>query len=183
MHPDMVPKIDDSEIHLDLEVLDGRLENYEPLLDMADYFGDKNLAKVKFDSLYNHMDVKDGYLNIPNMTINTTLGHMDMSGSQKMDGNYDMEYFIRVPMKMVTEVAKQKLFGKKNKGEADSLAIAAAEEEEVIYKDHTEKIRYLNVRIVGDIEDYSIKLGKDKRDKKKKKEKKKEKGTKEETES
>lgn len=176
MHPDMVPKIDDSEIHMDINVLEGRFENFEPLLDMAEYFGDKNLASVKFDSLYNHLDVQDGFLNIPNMTINTTLGHMDLSGSQKMSDNYDIDYYIRVPMKMVTEVAKQKLFGKKNKVEADSLALEAAEEEEIIFKDHTEKIKYLNIRVYGDLEDYKIKLGKDKREKKKKKKKDKEKG-------
>lgn len=170
VHPDLVPKLDDSEIHLDLQVLDGRLENFEPLLDMAEYFGDKNLNSVRFDSLYNHLDVVDGYLKIPNMTINTTLGHMDLSGTQKMTNDYGIDYYARIPMKMVTGVAKQKLFGKKNKEEADSAAEAEAEVEEVIFKDHTEKIRYLNVRIFGDTEEYKIKLGKDKSDKKKKKE-------------
>ena len=97
---------------------------------------------------------------------------MDLSGKQKMSENYDMEYYVRVPMKMVTSVAKQKLFGKKNSAEADSLANAAAEEEEIVYKDESQKIRYLNVRILGDIEDYTFKLGKDKREKKNKKKKK-----------
>ncbi|MEM0999419.1 MAG: AsmA-like C-terminal region-containing protein [Bacteroidota bacterium] len=162
VHPDFVPKLDDSEIHLDIEVLNGRLDNYEPLVAMAEYFGDKNLSSVRFDSLLNHLDVKDGVLNIPNMTLNTTLGHMDFSGKQKISGDYDMEYYVRVPMKMVTQVAKNKLFPGKKKDE-ELLADAAVEEEEIIYKDDSKRIRYLNLKILGDLEDYSVKLGRDKK--------------------
>lgn len=171
VHPDFVPKIDDSEIHMDIEVLNGRLENYAPITALSEYFGDKNLASVKFDSLRNHLDLTNGVLNIPNMTLNTTLGHMDFSGSQKASGDYDMEYYVRVPFKMVTGVAKQKLFGKKDKKEADVAADEAAEEDEIIYKDETKRTRYLNIKIVGNLDDYKIGLGKDKRNKKKKKRK------------
>lgn len=174
VHPDLVPKIDDSELHLDIEVTDGRLENYGPIMAMAEYFGDKNLSAVRFDSLRNHIDMKDGTLSIPNMTLNTTLGHMDFSGSQKVGGAYDMEYYVRVPLKMVTDIAKRKLFGKKNKEEAEAAASEAAEDDEIIYKDDKKKTRYLGIKITGDIEDYKVGLGKDKRDKKKRKKEKKE---------
>lgn len=172
IHPDFVPKIDDSEIHMDIEVLNGRLENYGPIMALSEYFGDKNLASVKFDSLRNHLDMTNGSLNIPNMTLNTTLGHMDFSGSQKASGDYDMEYYVRVPFKMVTGVAKQKLFGKKDKKEADAAADAAAVEDEIVYKDESKRTRYLNIKIIGNLDDYKIGLGKDKRDKKKRKKKK-----------
>ncbi len=114
----------------------------------------------------------NGSLNIPNMTLNTTLGHMDFSGSQKASGDYDMEYYVRVPFKMVTGVAKQKLFGKKDKKEADAAADAAAVEDEIVYKDESKRTRYLNIKIIGNLDDYKIGLGKDKRDKKKRKKKK-----------
>ena len=174
VHPDLVPKIDDSELHMDIEVLNGRLENYAPIVAMSEYFKDKNLKAVRFDSLRNHLDMKNGILNIPNMTLNTTLGHMDFSGQQTIGGNYDMEYYVRVPMKMVTSVAKQKLFGKKDEKEAADAADAVAEEDEIIYKDKNKKTRYLNIKIVGDAEDYKFSLGKDKREKKKRRQKKKE---------
>lgn len=173
VHPDLVPKIDDSEIHMDVEVLNGRLENYAPVLALSDYFGDKNLTSVRFDSLRNKLDLNEGILNIPNMTLNTTLGHMDFSGSQKASGDYDMEYYVRVPFKMVTGVAKQKLFGKKDKKEADAAADAAAEEDEIIFKDESKRTRYLNIKITGNPDDYKIGLGKDKRDKKKRREERK----------
>lgn len=174
VHPDMVPKIDDSEIHMDIEVLDGRLEEYAPIMALSDYFGDKNLQSVRFDSLRNKLDLNQGILNIPNMTLNTTLGHMDFSGSQKASGDYDMEYFVRVPFKMVTSVAKQKLFGKKDKKEAEDAADAAAEEDEIVYKDESKRTRYLNIKITGNPDDYKIGLGKDKREKRKKRKEKKE---------
>ncbi|MEM7037193.1 MAG: AsmA-like C-terminal region-containing protein [Bacteroidota bacterium] len=173
VHPDLVPKLDDSEIHLDVEVLNGRLENYGPIMAMAEFFGDKNLAAVRFDSLRNQIDIKGGYINIPNMTLNTTLGHMDFSGSQKMGGSMDMEYYIRVPLKMVTGIAKQKLFGKKNKKEAEDAADAASEEDEIVYKDNNKKTRYLSINIKGDMDNYKFGLGKDKRNKKKRKRRKK----------
>ena len=166
IHPDLVPKLDDSELHIDLEVLDGRLENYEPILAMSDYFGDKNLSTVRFDSLKNHLDIKNGKMVIPRMTLNTSLGHLDLSGEQSVGEDYAMNYNIHIPMRMVTKAAKSKLFGGGNKAEADSLA--STDEEEIVFKDHTEKIRYVNLNILGDSTDYKIKLGKGKKKKKKK---------------
>lgn len=49
----------------------------------------------------------------------------------------------------------------KNKEEAEQAAEAAAEDE-VVYKDETEKrIRYLNIKITGDAEAYKFSIGKD----------------------
>ena len=72
-------------------------------------------------------------------------------------------------MKMVTSVAKQKLFGKKNEKEAEDAAEAETEEDAIIYKDETKKTRYLNIKITGNADDYKFALGKDKSGKKKEK--------------
>ena len=172
VHPDLVPKIDDSDLKMDIKVMNGRIANYAPLIAMSEYFGDKNLSSVRFDSLENTLDLKNGILNIPNMTLNTSLGHMDFSGNQRVGEDYNMEYYVRVPMKMVTSVAKQKLFGKKNEQEAADAADAASEEDEIIYKDHNKKTRYMNIKITGNADDYKFGLGKDKRQKRKKKKQK-----------
>jgi hypothetical protein len=111
MHADMVPIIDDSEIHLDLQVLNGRLEHYSALDAMSDFFKDKNLNRVQFDTLSNTFDMVNGVLTVPTMTINSTLGFIEISGKQDM--NMNMEYYVRVPWKLVSQVASQKLFGKK----------------------------------------------------------------------
>ncbi len=161
VHPDLVPKVDDSQLKIAFVVNDGRLVKFGPLMAMSEYFGDKNLASVQFDSLRNTLEVKGGSLYIPNMTLNTSLGHLDFSGTQQMGGTYDMTYYVRVPMKMVTQLAKENLFGKKNKEEAEQAADAAAEDE-VVYKDQTEKrIRYLNIKITGNLDAYKFSIGKD----------------------
>lgn len=155
MHADMVPIIDDSEIHLDFSVLSGKLENYGPMEYLSEYFADKNVAKILFDTLQNHIDMKNGTLNIPNMKINTSLGFVEMSGKQNMD--YSYEYYLRVPWKMVTKAGASKLFGKKKGEDVDP-----DQEDEIVYAEGDKKIRYVNIQIIGDLEDYKIKLKKEK---------------------
>lgn len=159
MHRDMVPIIDNSELHMDIEVTEGKLEKYAPLTAMADYFKDKNVAKVLFDTLKNHIDLHKGVMSFPMMTINSSLGFIEVAGKQDMNAN--MEYYIKVPMKLVTGVAKQKLFGSTNEEE-----INPEREDEIIYKDNSKKIRYVNLKLSGNTEKYNISLGKEKKEKK-----------------
>jgi len=161
MHADMVPILDDSEIHMDVMVLNGSLIDYAPIVDLKDYFKDKNVHKVKFDTLQNHIDFVNGTINIPNMTINSTLGFMMISGTQDMD--YNMEYYVRVPLSLVAGTGFKALFGK-NKEEVDP-----DQEDEIEYVDPEKKQAYVNIKIVGDAEDFKVTLGKDKRNKRKNK--------------
>lgn len=161
MHADMVPILDDSEVHMDVLVLNGRLVDFAPIVDLKEYFIDKNVHNVKFDTLQNHIDFLNGTINIPNMTINSTLGFMMISGTQDM--NYNMEYYVRVPLKLVAGTGFKALFGK-NKEEVDPN-----QEDEIEYVDPEKKRAYVNIKIVGNEEDFTVTLGKDKRDKKRKK--------------
>lgn len=153
VHKDLVPIVNESEIHMDVEVLDGRLENFAMLQSMSDFFADKNLNKVLFDTLANHIDIEKGMLKIPNMIINSSLGFMQLSGQQDFDMN--MDYYVRVPWRMVTQAASSKLFGRK-KEEVDPDQV-----DEIQRKDLSERTRYVNVRIKGNTEDYKITLEKD----------------------
>ncbi len=101
VYPDLVPDLDQSEIHMDVEVLKGRLVNYEPMLLLSDYFGDKDLSNLRFDTLINHIDITNGLMTIPAMNLETTLGHFEVSGTQNM--NDQMEYFIRIPWKFIVK--------------------------------------------------------------------------------
>lgn len=148
MFPDFVVDLDRSEVHLDAQVLDGRLENYEPILLLSDYLGDKDLTSIRFDTLQNHMDFMYGEVTIPNMTIESTLGHMDLSGTQHMDGT--MNYYARIPWSLVKSAARTKMFG----------AASDSTENEIVELDPTRKQRYLNVNVVGTMEDFDVKLKK-----------------------
>jgi hypothetical protein len=155
LHADLVPVINDSEIHLDIEVTEGKLLNFKPMQALSDYFKDKNLNKILFDTLKNHIDMKNGTMNIPNMVINSSLGFIEMSGKQDMSLN--MEYYFKIPVKLVTEVARQKLFGDKKEEEIDP-----EREDEIIYKNEHKKVRYIYLKLKGNENGYNISLGKEK---------------------
>jgi hypothetical protein len=156
IYPDMVPDLDQSEIHMDVELLNGKLENYAPVLMMSDYMGDKNLALVKFDTLQNHIDIVNGTLTIPNMTIESTLGHYELSGEQSLVG--ELDYYIRIPWKTIRQGARNKLFGIKK------IKDGEVGDDEIIEKDLNRKTSYLNLRIKGTLDDYDIKLKKKKKE-------------------
>ncbi len=152
VYPDLVPDLDQSEIHMDVEVLNGRLENYEPMLMLSDYMGSKDLNNIRFDTLQNHMDITNGTLTIPNMVIESTLGHMEVSGTQDMD--YNMEYYVRIPWKTIRQGARNKLFGNKKTSDGETG------DDEILEVDPNEKIRYLNLRIFGNMDDFKVRTGK-----------------------
>lgn len=150
LHADLVPKIDDSDLSVKMTILNGRLENYGPVLALSDYFEDRNLSKVHFDTLSNTFTLKHGTLNIPAMTINSSLGFMEISGSQGISGKMDMHYVVGVPWKMITQAASSKLFRRKQS--------EAEESEEIQYRKKNSKFVY--VKISGDLENYKVSLGK-----------------------
>jgi hypothetical protein len=150
MHADLVPMIDKSEIMIDFDVIGGSIENYGPLKALSGYFEDDKLHKVLFDTLQNQLVMKNGEMVIPNMVINTNLGFVEISGKQDM--NMNMEYYLKVPLKMVTSAGANKLFGKRKESDPDELYAY----------DPNKKYRYVNIKVTGNAEDYKISLGKNK---------------------
>jgi hypothetical protein len=150
LHGDLTPKIDDSELTISMTVLKGKLENYAPIQALSTYFQDKNVNKVFFDTLENTLKLKGGILTIPLMTINSSLGFMELKGEQHMDDKMTMDYTIGVPWKLIGKVAGQKLFGRKNKEEQSP--------DEIQYKEKNS--RFVYVKLSGDMENYNIELAK-----------------------
>jgi hypothetical protein len=153
LHKDFAPILESSEVHLNLEVLRGKLENFEMLQAMSDYFSDSQLSLVVFDTLQNHIDFMNGVLNIPNMSISSNLGYLELSGKQDMD--FNMDYYLRIPWKLVSEAASNKLFGTSRK---DAEISDASEVDE---SNNQRKRRFVNVRIKGNLENYKVSLEKD----------------------
>lgn len=155
VYPDLVPDLDQSEIHMDVKVFNGKLQNYEPMKMLSGYMGDKNLKNIKFDTIQNHIDIINGRINIPNMTIESTLGHMELSGTQDMDNN--IEYYLRIPWKIVRKSVRYKLFGsKKNSGTKE-------DEDEIIEVDPNKKVKYLNLKLHGTVDDFKVSMKKAKK--------------------
>lgn len=148
MHTDLVPKIDESLIKLDFRVLNGVITGYAPFLALEDFFKDKNLHRIAFDTLQNTVTVDKGMMTIPSMTINTSLGFLILEGTQDMSMN--MNYLVRVPFKMVTQAASQKLF-KRKKEEIDP-----EKEDDIVYHDPNKKTTFINVRVSGTPDVYKV---------------------------
>ena len=159
VYPDLVPDLDQSTIEMDVKVLNGKLKNYDPMLALSGYMGDKNLRSIKFDTLQNTLDINAGKITIPAMTIESTLGHLELSGTH--DSNQNIDYFIRIPWKTVRKAAFQKLFKSSNK---DTIA-NSDQEDKIIEADPNKNIKYLNLKIKGSTDNYKISLGKKKRKK------------------
>lgn len=155
VHPDLTPVIENSTAELDVDIHNGVLVNFAPMQAMSNYFKDKNLNMVRFDTLRNKLTFKEGALIIPSMNINSSLGFMEISGKQALD--MKMEYYMRIPLKMVTSVGFRMLFGKKQE-EVDPDQVDAIE-----YRDTNKKVRFMNIKVTGTPDDYKIGLGKAKK--------------------
>lgn len=130
-----------------VKMTDGALINYAPLEEMGKYFKNKDLNYIEFDELKNTMIFNGGKMLLPFMTINTTLGTINLMGYQTVD--YDMSYDIQVPIKLVAGSALNSLFASK-KGDDDK-------------KDEVKKSgkgKYITVHISGKEDQYKFKLGK-----------------------
>jgi hypothetical protein len=152
LHADFIPKLDDSDLEINLQVTNGRLENYAPLADLGTYFEDKDVTNVKFDTLTNVFRLKGGKLSIPEMVICSSLGFLKIAGEQSISGKMPMEYQIGIPWSMIKEVAKNKLFKNKQKG--------GANEDDVVAEEKNSK--YLYFKVAGDLENYSVTMVKKK---------------------
>jgi hypothetical protein len=133
---------------MDVLIEDGRLDNFAPLESMSSYFGNKNLKKIKFDTLSNTFFVNGGIMSFPNMNINSSLGFIEISGKQDMD--LKMDYFVRVPLRLISKAVFTKLFKKSPEN------IDEQKEDEIIKRDMEKRIRFLNLRILGTPEDYKF---------------------------
>jgi len=153
VHPDLTPILNDGEVHLDVRILNGSINDFAPLQAMSSYFKDKNINKVRFDTLQNRIDLKNGVLTIPAMTINSSLGFIEMEGTQTLD--LKMDYLIRVPLRLVSQVGFQALFGGKKKEEVDPDQVDAIQ-----YRNKDKRVRFLNMRIKGTPQKYDFSLGK-----------------------
>lgn len=155
VYPDFTPIIEKSTATMDLIVYDGSLVNFTPLQAMSGYFKDKNLNQVRFDTLQNTFDLNNGVLNIPKMNINSSLGFIEISGKQSLD--LSMDYFLRIPLNLVTQVGFQSLFGGKMREEIDP-----DQEDAIVYRNTDKRVRFVNINLTGTPEEYKISLKRDK---------------------
>jgi hypothetical protein len=154
MHPDFTPIIEESEAHAEARVSEGSILHYAPLQAMSEYFSDKDLDSVRFGELVNTFDLKDGTLHIPNMTITSTLGFLDVTGQQDTGDDLAMDYQLSIPFKMVKKAAFDRVFRRNREGD---------EMPDEIIEDPGKGMR-IHVRVTGTPDDYDVEMGKKKKE-------------------
>ena len=159
VHPNLIPMLSNSRATMNLQIFNGSLVDFAPMQAMAGYFKDKNLRMIRFDTLQNKLSFTNGVLEIPEMDINSSLGYIQLSGKQSLD--LSMEYYIRVPMKMVTKIGMSSLFNKKPE-EVDLNQV-----DQIEYIDKDRKIAFMNLKVTGTPNGvYDVGLGKQAKKKK-----------------
>ncbi|MGL5890188.1 MAG: AsmA-like C-terminal region-containing protein [Bacteroidia bacterium] len=151
MHADLVPMLEESDLKINAEVMNGSLNNYAPLQALSNYFGDKNLNAVRFDTLRNEFTLKNGLLKIPLMTINSTLGFLLLEGEQQLTGQEQMQFHFRIPFQLVTGVARNKLFGRKS-NTPDTQG-----DDEIQYMDEDKNTRFIHLSLSGTSDNFTVK--------------------------
>lgn len=151
MHADLIPMLEESDLKINAEVFNGSLNNYAPMLALSSFMGDKNLNAVRFDTLRNDFTFKNGLLKIPLMTINSTLGFLQLEGEQQLTGQETMQFHFRIPLQLVTGVARNKLFGRKNDASGDQGT------DEIQYMDEDKQTRFIHLSLSGTTDNFTIK--------------------------
>lgn len=153
VHPNFVPIMSNLRAQMNVKIYDGTLVDFAPMQAMAGFFRDKNLHLIRFDTLANRLSFTNGVLDIPEMDINSSLGYIQLSGKQSLD--LSMEYYVRVPLKMVTRVGWSSLFNRKPE-EMDLNQV-----DEIEYVDKDKKIAFVNLKVMGTPDGiYDVALGK-----------------------
>jgi hypothetical protein len=137
---------------MDIMIKNGVMVNYAPLQMLGSFFADRNLNYVRFDTLQNTFTLRNNELITPTMTINSSIGFLEISGRQSL--SMDMNYLIRIPWNLVTNVGVQKLFGRRNRDDVPPDQI-----DEIIMRDTGRRVRFLNVRLTGTPGDFNVALG------------------------
>lgn len=151
VHPDFTPILEQSDATLDLQIVNGTLIRFAPMQAMSRFFRDRNLNRIRFDTLRNVLELKQGTLHIPNMNINSSLGFMELEGRQGLD--LQMDYRMRFPLRLVTQAGWQALFGRRRE------EIDPDREDAIIVRDTSRSIRFLSVRLTGTPDNYNVALG------------------------
>jgi hypothetical protein len=150
LHADLTPLLNESRLEVDVLVRDGMLERFGPLEALGDYFRDHNLARVRFGDLGNRLRMQEGVLEIPTMTVNTSLGFLEVSGRQTLEGA--AEYLVRVPWRMVTGAGFSRLFGRR-RGDVDPDQL-----DEIEYRDPERRVRFVTLRVASEADGWRVGL-------------------------
>ncbi|NJK95739.1 MAG: AsmA-like C-terminal region-containing protein [Bacteroidales bacterium] len=104
------------EVESTLEIANGELINFEPLLGLSNFIALSELKDIKFSNLRNQVFIRNQQVILPNMDIKSSAFNISGSGIHNFDNHYT--YRINV---LLSEVLARK--AKQNKKENDEFGI------------------------------------------------------------
>ena len=122
-----------------LNIDNGELIYFEPLVELQDFLKDElklnfNLSHLKFETLENNIEIKNGVITIPEMEIRSSDINLDISGKHTF--KQDIDYLLKIKHSEIFKANKQ------NKIDAEFGVI-----------ENNDKTATLPLRMKGNIED------------------------------
>jgi hypothetical protein len=99
---------DKLEVETDLAITGGELIGFAPLLAMSRFISVDELNHVRFDTLRNHLTIKDSRLVIPKMSVSSSILNVDVFGEHGFD--LEMDYHVNL---LLNEILRRKSKKKK----------------------------------------------------------------------
>lgn len=91
---------------VDVKILNGELNNFEPMQSLSRFIEEKELEHVRFSELKNTIYIENRLITIPEMTIVTNVSTISVSGTHTFD--QVMDYRLTVPLKNFKRKHKEK---------------------------------------------------------------------------
>ena len=123
----------------DVEIINGELLKFEPMLSLSKYINVEELKHIKFKTLKNTIYIYDQNIRIPEMLINTSAFNIALSGTHSFDNDFD--YRLRVAL---SDVLFKK--AKRKKKEIEDYLIMENDAEKTV----------IPVSIIGNPDDFNV---------------------------
>ena len=125
-----------------IDIRQGALINYEPMLALSKYVDVEELQEIKFSRLSNDIEIKDRMIYIPEMEIKSSALELKLSGKHSFDNDIDYHFQLWLNDFLFRKAKRSK----KNKEEFGEI------------ETDKEGRAKLFIRMVGTVDDYKIKL-------------------------
>ncbi len=123
-----------------VEIKQGELVNFEPMLGLARYIDVSELRHIRFSTLNNEIFIRNNVVTIPQMDINSSAFNISGSGTHRFDGHFD--YRLRVRLSDV-------LFGRASRSKPENTKFGIIEDDGLGRTS-------LHLLVSGTSDDYSV---------------------------
>jgi hypothetical protein len=101
MNPDGTVLHESILANIDVEIADGRLRDFKPMMSLSRFAEESSLKDVRFSQLTNQVLIKNSVVTIPTMHIVSNVCDIELSGTHTFDNAF--AYRLKVPLKNLSK--------------------------------------------------------------------------------